>query len=114
MTRPTKFVKIANLGRSTTMRAIPLKAVRIARAEQQSLFTTPRNVQCRCFHTAPALRLPNPFSNRPETFPEPAEKAPQGPATDPKHGLYGFFRAKKSVTAPQTLQNHGASLFDVA
>ena len=95
------------------MRTIPLKAVRISRIEPQSLFFTLRNVQCRCFHTAPARRLPNPYSKRPETLPEPAEKAPEGPATHPNHGLYGFFRAKKSVTAPNILQNHGTPLIDI-
>ena len=95
------------------MRAIPLKAIRIPLIERQSLFIAPRNIQCQCFHTAPALRLPNPYSKRPETLPEPAEKAPEGPATHPDHGLYGFFRAKKSVTPPNILQNHGMSFIDM-
>ena len=96
-----------------TMRAIPLKSLRIPRIETQYLFIAPRNVQCHCFHTGPAVRLPNRYSKRPETLPEPAQKAPKGPETHPDHGLYGFFRAKKSVTAPDILENHGPSLLDL-
>lgn len=84
-----------------------LKCVRIPRVGQQSVFTYSINVQCSSFHSAAVLRLPNPYSRRPAQLPEPSEVPPKLPETHENHGLYGFFRDKTSVTAPQILENHG-------
>ena len=89
----------------------PLKAVRIPRKGQQSLFPSSRHVQCHSFHSAAILRLPNPYSKRPDQLPEPADTPPKLPETHANHGLYGFFRDKVSVTAPHILENHGIGIW---
>src|ERR1700736_5135245 len=92
------------------MRPPRLDVARLPRLTGQSLFNPIRSGPCHCFHTAPALRLPNPYSKRPVELPQPADKAPSGPPTHPDHGLYGFFRSKRSVTTPSDLANHGTFL----
>lgn len=89
------------------MRLIRTRAILIHRIDRQSHIKGPVRILCRCFHSGPVLKLPNPYSKRPTEFPQPADKPPIPPKTHPEHGLYGFFRNKKSVTAPHVLENHG-------
>jgi hypothetical protein len=100
-----KSLKVSNC--SPSMRSIQLNAVLKPRIGLYSLSISPISIQYHRFHTASVLRLPNPYSKRPTEFPQPAEKPPRPPATHPNHGLYGFFRDKKSLTPPGTLGNHG-------
>lgn len=92
------------------MRPVRLEGGLASRIRQQSLLNSLSKIQYYCFHTGSILRLPNPYSKRPTEFPQPADNPPTPPTTDPNHGLYGFFRNKKSVTAPKILSEHGTPL----
>ena len=94
------------------MRPIRLKVALAPRIGQQLLLNPSSKTKCHCFHTGSILRLPNPYSKRPTEFPQPADKHPTPPPTDPNHGLYGFFRNKKSVTPPKILSGHGALIIE--
>lgn len=67
----------------------------------------------RQFHSAPIVSKSNPYSKRPEKLPEPAEVAPKGPPSDRDHGLYKFFRNKKSITPAAISQNSGIFLYQL-
>lgn len=89
------------------MRPVRVTAVLISRIGRQSLPISSGFIQCKCFHTGTVFRLPNPYSKRPSEFPEPVDKLPDPQPTHPEHGLYGFFRNKKSVTPAARQDSHG-------
>ena len=95
------------------MRPIRLKVGLVPRIGPKSLLSHSSKIQCYCFHTGSILRLPNPYSKRPIEFPQPADKPPTPPPTDPNHGLYGFFRNKTSVTPPKILSEHGTCTIEM-
>ena len=89
------------------MRAARVRPGLLPRIQPQLLSKHPHIPQCRRFHPAPPARFPNRYSKRPAELPKPASKPPKPPPTDPKHGLWAFFRNKRSLAELHHVGSHG-------
>jgi hypothetical protein len=96
------------------MRAARVRPGLLPQIQPQSPSNHLNPLQCRRFHSVPPVRFPNRYSKRPAELPKPASKPPKPPPTDPNHGLWAFFRNKRSLTGSNDVGSHGTLVFLMA